>query len=1188
MAQEHNTELTSVAARESRENVDRLHGELRTTVSAYAQIMAGGSDSEVAKWYFANPDGAEMWSRWDMQETPPDILITNYSMLNIMLMRSIEDCVFDQTREWLESDPNRDTEHPLHIFHLIVDELHAYRGTPGTEVAYILRLLLYRLGLSPNLSQLRILTTTASLDDSDKGRRFLREFFGRDNFSFIAGDQVPPNSNAHLNLSVYQRQFTDFAHQAQPDPIEPMSPLNPNDESIQRAMTSLAQQLERTPRKHLSAEERLGEALRDLDVADAIRDACRVANGSVRATQFPHLDHILFSGDGEGISHEMRGLLLALGLSKHEGGVRTPQPVRGHFFFHNLLNLWACSNPDCNDPNCDHTRRIMDKPNIGALFANHRLTCSCGSRVLDLIVCEVCGDVYLGGYKHPVRTGGFIVTADEPNLEGMPERSTARHTYGQYALLWPVDWRTIKPQTDEWTTEGKRRRWTKASLDTVTGLVRLNPASVDSNQIPCYVYTVQGDSIYEPELPTICACCDVDYRYKEKNKTPLRNHRTGFQKACQVLAGGILREMPQPTTRAATRKLVIFSDSRQDAAKLAAGMERDHYRDVLRMALVQALENYWNMLVGYIRLSEPHSTTIGKLRTINTALYEVVTQPSEVEDYARMQYFVSTHDDLDAEATRWLINRSPVNQGVFQQWITLLNNYNGAISLQRLVSIIARQLLALGVNPGGTTHDVLHYFDEREYPWYDCYQWNSDLTTHKTPLTPAQEHLLERISSALMGEVMYALFPHMARSLEGLGQGWVTYASPRSINDPIRLATQLVIRQLGSRRRHCYADHFIPDDSDSLPRPVRDFLSFVDISPQDIQQELLRNQVAVTSRAGLSLDPRRLNIVPPPSLNANGQRDGYRCPTCNTFYIQQGLGICPDCRANLVPDETRPDYDYYTYLSSESGDPFRMNAEELTGQTDKDERPRRQRYFQEIFIANEIPRVQGIDLLSVTTTMEAGVDIGSLLAVQMANMPPRRFNYQQRVGRAGRRNASVSLAITFCRGRSHDDYYYYRPESMTGDAPPAPYVDMRSEEIFNRVLLKEILRCAFATLDMSEKRADNVHGEFGEVEHWEFLYRHQVADWIWANENAAEIRSIIRALSIETPWEHDLVAEERFFNVIRKEVLPDIDRVANDDSFTQTALSERLANAGMLTYVRLSHSCSGAIYRMAAQCPPFS
>src|SRR5207244_8829843 len=60
-----------------------------------------------------------------------------------------------------------------------VDELHLYRGTAGTEVAYLVRLLLERLGLSPCSPKLRVLASSASLDPSDpKSIEFLEDFFG--------------------------------------------------------------------------------------------------------------------------------------------------------------------------------------------------------------------------------------------------------------------------------------------------------------------------------------------------------------------------------------------------------------------------------------------------------------------------------------------------------------------------------------------------------------------------------------------------------------------------------------------------------------------------------------------------------------------------------------------------------------------------------------------------------------------------------------------------------------------------------------------------------------------------------------------------------------------------------------------------------------------------------------------------
>ena len=1222
------TGQTPVSGIQNKYSIDRLKDELskldRQRLKIDADIENNPSlleDMPDLPNYFPRLDGGEMRSRWDMQESPPDILITNYSMLNIMMMRRIENNIFAATRDWLAHNSENQ-------FFLIVDELHAYRGTPGTEVAYILRLLYSRLGLTPDSPQLRILTTTASLDSNDRGRSFLQEFFGRDNFHFISTPQIPPASGARFNLSSHSNAFAQFARSVQADPFEPMQPPDLN--SSRSAMSALAGNLARNLARNLagnlavnsagnsagnstgnsarnletepgnpaslSPERQLGEALADVGAEDALRDACQAANGSVRATNVRDLDEQLFPGarGNSFVSDEMRGLLLALGMSQLANG-RSPQPVRGHLFFHNLQNLWACCNPSCDrswdDPTVDRSQRQNDAnpPTVGTIHASHSLTCSCGSRVLDLIACEVCGEVFLGGYKTSRKIKNNqtldILTPDQPDLEGIPDRVQLDRRYENYRLFWPLPnenraW-TTKPQTSDWTLDKIKRKWTPAKLNRITGRITCSSTPPKNEEVPGWLYQIDGKLAGEQRsLPSKCPRCDADYGLRKKFPTPLRFHRTGFQKACQVLASGLLREMPAPSSPSArsSRKLVIFSDSRQDAAKLAAGMEYDHYRDMVRMLLIQSFQDYWNDAIAFLRSNYASDrAALAKLQALNPALYAEVISPSRPDDLQRRNRFANAHTRLAIEATNWAKDTPPYSQLYLSQWLALLQRYPERVPLANLLGKIKNALLEYGICPGGSSFKALNYLVGRGsggdwQPWFNCYNWTGDLV-EQIAAKSEQDHvvLLEKM---LIEELMYALFPHTARTLEGLGQGWVSYEPQGNPSPKLIEATEAAIRQLGIRKRHPYFEKFYPGNDSNLPKLAERYIKKAGLSPEDVRQQLIQSKVGIASGGGLALDPNELYLVLPPAANADGSRPGYRCPQCNAFFLQPAAGICPECNSDrrsekpgfltvpLEPAQTTKDFDYYIYLSEQAGQPFRLNAEELTGQTDREQRTKRQRWFQDIFIDDEIPRVQGIDLLSVTTTMEAGVDIGALLAVMMANMPPRRFNYQQRVGRAGRRSAGVSLAVTFCRGRSHDDFYFQRPESMTGDPPPPPYVDLRSQEIFQRVLVKEILRQAFADTNANASLgADNVHGEFGKVGDWENS-ESQIAGWLNNSANEAKILLVLAVLRARAALPNASDAEMLAY--LRNDLLGEIQTVVSDPTYTQDKLSERLANAGLL------------------------
>lgn len=109
------------------------------------------------------PGDPELITRHEVHMAAPDVVVTNYSMLEYMLMRPLERPIFDQTKQWLKDNPKE-------RFILVIDEAHLYRGAAGAEVALLIRRLRMRLSISAE--RMQVICTSASFSDLEYAKQF--------------------------------------------------------------------------------------------------------------------------------------------------------------------------------------------------------------------------------------------------------------------------------------------------------------------------------------------------------------------------------------------------------------------------------------------------------------------------------------------------------------------------------------------------------------------------------------------------------------------------------------------------------------------------------------------------------------------------------------------------------------------------------------------------------------------------------------------------------------------------------------------------------------------------------------------------------------------------------------------------------------------------------------------------------
>lgn len=900
--------------------------------------------------------------RAEIQSQPPDILLTNYVMLDLILTRPRDKNLIRAAKG---------------LKFLVLDELHTYRGRQGADVALLVRRLRERLE-AHDVVCVGTSATMASGGGREEHKRAVAQVASR-----IFGREVKPENVIGETLQRITRPY-DFS-----DPqvklrlrervqtlVEPKR-AEPTQQQDFAAFTEdpLASWVEQTMGLREEDKELVRQTPRPLTGPEG------TAAELARMVELPLED----------CRRALEEYLLA--------GYRLTNPANGlrafAFRLHQFISRGDTVYASLGEP----------QERFVTLQAQQFVPGSRKEVLLPLAFCRECGQEFYTVW----RMRGSEGTRYEARRLNDRYTDTGGEPGFLYPGEWPADEQELKERVPEdWLDpiDGELKRDKRKKLPLRVEL------SLDGSEVsPGCDQEVGIRVMHYLEAPfEFCPCCGVAYGARQASdfgKLATLGSE-GRSTATTVLSLSTVLHLRDAELPPQARKLLSFTDNRQDAS-LQAGHFNDFVQTgLLRSAVYRAVEGAGEGGLRHDQLTQKVFEALG------LGLAEYASNP-EVKFSARQNTDRALRDVLGYRIYRDLL----------RGW---------RITAPNLEQV---DLLRIG-------YESLGELCRAEEEWRD---------THPA-LAGAAPEVRERVARVLLDYLRRELAikvdylnPEFQERMRQASSSWLVAPWALEENEKLEYARVAYPRSIrpGESREAVYVSSRGSFGQYLRRRTTFPELGYV-LKTSDCES-IIERLLPTLSKAGLV-----------ERVDAEG--NGYQVVAA-AFIWYPGDGTRPGLdplrvrlRENAVREANTFFSEFYRLTARNLGG---LEAREHTAQVPSEERERREADFRE----GRLP------VLYCSPTMELGVDISTLNVVNLRNVPPTPANYAQRSGRAGR-SGSPALVFTYASsGNSHDQYFFRRPSRMVAGAVTPPRLDLSNEELIRSHLQAVWLAATGADLGRS-------------------------------------------------------------------------------------------------------------------------